>query len=447
MNARFPARPHALNTLFDGLGDVVCPSSCDLVVLGGHLGERQLREAIARSVGRHPNLCRPLGGGAVDPALPIDLRWHRLPDDRARRVDAHLLGELWREPLDPAGRPVRFHVTETPTRTYLHTVHTHVFADATACYTLTGEIADAYADPAATPRPPVGPAPRLSDVTPARARLGHTLRGARQTARDLAAPAGGLALAARQTPGPRRLTRLCLEADETSQLRAAARARGASIHALFQLAFLRAARDFNGRRGVSHPGLRLWDFFSLRPLLERGAASYDCLALVYPVELDGRLGDDEVLARCTDSVRRMRDGELLDHAFRFDALMRLTPRAGFMPLWRALFKSNVVFTNPGVCPSPLWRFGDVPVLDYVTFPQLFAPADVMFIFSTFRDRLRVLVIHDEDAFGGALGPELLAPFLERLGSIAGVPLDPARAREGFVASWLPAPAVPLRRSA
>ena len=115
---------------------------------------------------------------------------------------------------------------------------------------------------------------------------------------------------------------------------------------------------------------------------------------------------------------------------------------GFARLWPALFKSNVFLTNPGVCPSNLPRFGDAAVIDYVTFPQLFAPADVMFVFSTFRDRLRIHVVYDEAAFGGAFRLGLLRPFLAELDAQAGLHLAAAPTRDGFIASWTARPATP-----
>jgi hypothetical protein len=428
---------HALNALFDAFADVVVPNSCDIVVIDGELDRERLREAIATSVARHPVLCRPLAGGEGTP--PLDLRFHLLEDDEPARVDQHLLGLIWNEPLRPTGRPVRFHVTLTPTRSYFQTIHTHVYADASACYLLTMQIAESYAQPharVAVHPAHVAPAELLASVTSRCERAMHHSRGLLQTVRDWRAAPAGLAVPADAPVGRRKLTRLTLTEDQTKRLRAAARARGHSMHAFFQLAFLRAATEYNRRRGVLRPTLRMWDFFSLRPLLDRDSTRYDCLALIYPVMLDARWSDDECLAHCSETVKRMRAGELLSHAARFASLRRIVPRRGFMRVWPSLFKSNVFFTNPGVCPSPLLRFGELDVVDYVTFPQLFDPSDVQFIFSTFRERLRILVVHDEAAFGASLRSELLSAFFRRLGALGEVELEPDAGCEGFVARWL-----------
>jgi len=443
------ARHHALNTLFSRLGTEVSPSSCDLVVLDGHLDLARLRAAARATLARHPILCRPLAPeAAAPPSLPVDLRVHRLDHDRAMAVDAHLERLIWDEPLAPDARPVRFCVTETPRRTYLQTIHTHVYADATACYAITEELARRYASPHADGGE-AGEPPSTAHVdllAPSGKRLLHHARGLARTARDLAARDGSLALARHGRPGPRRLTRLCLSADETAQLLGAARARGHSLHAFFQVAFTRAAAALHRRRGVDRARLRAWDFFSMRPLLERGRPRYDCLALIYPIDLDTRWSDEQILARASERVQRMRDGELGDHAARFESLRGL-PERPFLRLWPRLFKSNVFLTNPGVCPSPLPRFGDVPVRDYVTFPQLFWPADLLFVFSTFRGRLRVLTIRDDAAFGDRFQDELLAPFIETLGALGGLRLSPAAALDGFAARWADADSEPHAVSA
>jgi hypothetical protein len=427
---------HALNALFDAFADVVVPNSCDVVVIDGELDRERLREAIATTVARHPVLCHPLAGGEGTP--PIDLRFHVLEDDEPASVDRHLLGLIWDEPLAPRGRPVRFHVTLTPTRSYFQTIHTHVYADASACYLLTMQIAESYAQPharVAGDPAHVAPAALLASAGSPRERFLHHVRGLLQTLRDWRAVPAGLAVRAGAPVGQRKLTRLTLTEDQTKRLRAAARARGHSMHAFFQLAFLRAATEYNRRRGVLRPTLRMWDFFSLRPLLDRDSTRYDCLALIYPVMLDARWSDDECLTRCSETVKRMRAGELLTHAARFESLRRIVPRRRFMRVWPALFKSNVFFTNPGVCPSPLRRFGELDVVDYVTFPQLFDPSDVQFIFSTFRERLRILVIHDEAAFGTSLRSELLSAFFRRIAGLGEVDLEPDAGCEGFVARW------------
>ena len=423
-------RPHALNALFEALAAGVVPNSCDVVVLAGPLRHDRLRRAIDATLARHPVLR----------ARPYQLHVHHLPDDEPARVDAHLL-DRWRERLAADVAPVRFHVTTTPGRTYFQTIHTHVHADATACYLLTEQIAASYGADGHRPDDAAASPPPGDRALARRGGLSDHDRGAAQTVRDLGTRFAGVAAARATRPGRRRLARAVIGPPDAARLRQAARARGCSLHAFFQLALLRTATARNRRYGVERARLRYWDFFSMRPLRDDAAPPYDNLALVYPVELDARWSDDEVLARCGRTIEQLRDGGILAHAARFDALLAvfgpLLPRRWFARLWPALFKSNVLLTNPGVCPSALPRFGDTAVLDYVTFPQLFPPAQLLLVFSTFRDGLRVLAVYDEDALGAGFHDELFAPLVRALGDLAGLDLSAISTTGDFVASWAP----------
>lgn len=439
---------HALNALFDRLGHAVSPNSCDIVVLDGHLDVARLRAAITDTTARHPILARPLDPRLGSTAPPPELRVQRLDHDDPPRVDAQLERLIWDEPLAPSQAPLRFVLTETPRRSYLSTLHTHVYADATACYTLTDELARRYSGDTLPPAPSPPTTLRPSAMTTSE-RLRRAARGLRLTARDLTARDGRLPLTPHAAPGRRRLSRVELTVEQTQQLLAAARERRGSLHALFQLAFARAAGQLQARRGLRPSPLRVWDFFSLRPQLERGGASYDCLALVYPIVLDPTASDAALIARAGDDVRRMRAGALDDHAARFQSLMQLLPGRQLMRAWPRLFGSSVFLTNPGVCPSSLPRFGDVAVRDYVTFPQLFAPADLLLVFSTFRGRLRILSIRDELAFGETFHEELMVPFLTSLDGLGGGGgVVPRASVDGFMAGWSGKPSVErMRKSA
>lgn len=435
---------HTLNRFYEALGGAIDPSSHDLVVIDGHLDPRRLREAVELTRSLHPRLLRRLDE-RPGPADAVQIRHYRLPDDDPRAIDAHLHRLLWTEPLAPSGPPIRYHVTETPRRTYLQTVHTHVYADATACYALTDDLANVYEGRRLAERP--APPTRIHCGWNSAERLRSISAGLTQMLGELTTGGSGLMRPAFQgrRPGPRRFARVGLSRRETEQLRAAARSHGCSLHGFFQLSLLRAAEAYDQRRGQRRSTLRLWDFFSLRPQLGADDHLYDCLAILYPIMLDARWSDQHVLAEGRAHIRRLRQGEMLAHSARMSALLDALPIWAFSHLWRHQFNSDVIITNPGICPSTLPRFGDAPVIDYVTFPQLFLPARLMMIFSTFRDQLRIVVIYDEDSFPGA-PTEVLGPFLDKLSSLGG--LAPLRAVPGFVASWQRhSPAATQRRSA
>jgi len=447
-----------LNLLYHMLSSRVDPNSCDVVILDGHLDHGVLKQAIARALRCHPQLSSHVvhrGGKSfwrVPPdELPIDFRVQPLPKDTPGAVDAALVANIWNEPLPIAsGRPIRFHLIETPRRSYLQTIHTHLYADATSCYTLTDHVAESYAaivDGRPWQQGPVDVEDRgvralLTRRLSTRERLMGKLGGAMLSLPDFLSEDGGLALP-EGPPGPRAFARAVLDPRRTSGLVAAARERKSTLHSLVKLAFLRAADRFNRtRRGASRP-LRVWDFFSLRQLAPPQAAGlYDCLAIIYPVTMDPRWSDTEALAAFKDQLQRLRGGEVIAHVERlqwlFDVFGPALPLEWLATAWPHIFKSNVFLTNPGVCPSRLEAFGGVPVVDYVTFPQLFHPARVMFVLSTFRDHLRILAIYDRSSFADDFTTALFEPFLAELGCLSAVDVGAGDPAAGFVASWNPA---------
>ena len=224
------------------------PNSCDIVVLDGQLDHDRLRAAIAR----HPSgagirLLR--GRSRFAPSLPFTAG-RRRRRHRSTPTSSGAASGASRCPRTAA--PVRFHVTETPPRTYLQTIHTHVYADATACYMLTEQIVAGYAhatpDAGSTSRRGAGRSAPTSSATrvATRRRRSRTSAGRRT---DAARPRRRLAgLAARRGPRPAAAAgALPFTPRETERSAAAARARGYSIHAFFQLSFLRAAMDYNRR--------------------------------------------------------------------------------------------------------------------------------------------------------------------------------------------------------
>lgn len=443
-----------INLFYHAMSHRISPNSCDLVVLDGHLDHRTLKRATIRALKRHPQLSsylvtrgRKQFWRVPQDEMPIDFRIRSVPTDDPAVVDASLMANIWGEPLHlDTGRPIRFHLTETPSRSYLQTIHTHVYADATACYTLTDHIAESYAArlagrPFSTAPIDVGDRSARALGTsrpPARARLEHILRGARLNVPDLLARDGGLAVP-EGAPGPRAFSRIVLEPQQTQGLIAAARRRGSTLHNLVKLAFLRTAEHFNRDRGSPSRRLRVWDFFSLRAMAPQETADlYDCLAIIYPVDMDTAWSDEEALRAFKAQVQALRAGGAVAHAERFWWLFRVLgaalPAEWLESGWPRLFKSNVFLTNPGVCPSRLEAIGGVPVIDYITFPQLFPPAKVMFVISTFRDRLRILAIYDRAAFDGSFEDALFAPFLLELQRVSGIDLASAPL-PGFIAAW------------
>lgn len=427
----------ALNRVYQTIGSVLDVNSCDVLTLDGRLDTSLLREAARRALAKHPPMTahlvqRPWRGDlwrVPDEELPVDLRLHRLETTDPKAIDDHLMGNIWDEPLPLyTGRPVRFHLTETPRRSYLQVIHTHTYADARSCFRIVHDVATAYtALEAGEPFDdrPIDLTDRSleglfgADLT-RREKAKYYSRALWLNAKDLLTPDRGLALPA-GPPGPRRIHPHVFTPECTAHMVRCGRAWGSSLHGLLRLAYLRAGEAFNRERGKATRKLRIWDLFSLRRMLRESADDvYDSLVVPFPVDLDSRWSDAEALREASAQVRQLRDGDAYAHAYRLHLLFLLA--APVLPeRWLELgresqTRSNVYFTNPGVYPYELEAFGSVAIEDYYTFPQLFPPGKVLFIFTTFRGSLRIHALHDTTAFPDGF-EVLLDPFLEELDRI------------------------------
>ena len=63
-----------------------------------------------------------------------------------------------------------------------------------------------------------------------------------------------------------------------------------------------------------------------------------------------------------------------------------------------MYRKNVIITNPGIIDLGHTRFGNVEIVDFFSFPQLFPPGRMMIIFNTFADKLRATIVYDVKRF-------------------------------------------------
>jgi hypothetical protein len=65
---------------------------------------------------------------------------------------------------------------------------------------------------------------------------------------------------------------------------------------------------------------------------------------------------------------------------------------------RVVAKTELIITNPGIIDLGHTRFGNVEIVDFFSFPQLFPPGRMMIVINTFADELRATVVYDVKCF-------------------------------------------------
>ncbi|MES2325420.1 MAG: hypothetical protein V4633_24460 [Pseudomonadota bacterium] len=417
-----------LNMVFVNLSHVTCTNSCDSLELEGEPDRGLLRQAL--------NACASRRLAMRSRVKRFFLRFMLVETDAAPEVplqviarpgegtlDALLpdmLAQVWSRPLDLAhAPPLRAVLWVCAGRSFLQLICSHVWSDAQAGYQLTRDLADTYQALAAARTCPPGPELGVAAAPPSAGlrwwqRLRYLASAACEIAGDMLHQ--DLLWPVKPVPrGPTGMDKRAMPDAWLQRLKLAAKAQGASVHALLLTALVRASADAAGRAGV----FRYTDSYSLRPAYGAGSERlYDALMVPYNLRLDSRRSDRQLLADIADRISGLRAGGVMVDYYRqviFDVCSRFLPRR-LATLWagRAIAKSNILISNPGPIPFALDSFGPHRVADYFSYPQLFPPGRALLLFSTFRNVPRLIVMFDTHAFPEGIEQGLIAPYLRQL---------------------------------
>lgn len=402
---------HPAQRTFLHLDRLVNTNSCDVAVVRGRVDPEALREAIVAALARHPLANATLRGdrwAVAEAPLPVDLRVEALDDDdRAAALD-HVARHTWRERIDlTRSRPVRFLLLHTPTRSWVCAIGPHATTDARAGARLIHDIAaaaTALAEGRAPDRSPIDTPDRSLGLWFGRLGLAERLRlylaGARSILRDVITPGAGLG-AADAPPAEPRVALRDLGAERLAAVRAAATARGVTLHALVVLALARARARREAGGPLAGTPLRFADLVSLRPYADAPVDDlWDTLVVPHVLTVPGTdpAALDAVRARL-DALKAGAVREELARLVIYDALARVVPvRWAARLVFRLVTRTNLVLTNPGVIPYPVDRLGTLEVEDVFSFPRPIPPGRLVLSLTTFRGRLRLVVLHDPAAF-------------------------------------------------
>lgn len=433
----YPLPAHSLFYLYQLL-TLENLNSCELLELEGRLDHERLRAALLQALARHPVLnsrIKPRFMRAFDcevapEPLPLDVRIAQCETDEPAAVHQLLLANVWQESSDvTAGRPVRFHLLETPTRSYLQIITVRLYNDARAGYRLAHDIAESYTalefgkpyDTTPIEVEDRSTAALFTKHLPLRKRVRHAVGAVKLMAMDVLRPDVSMPLP--DTPrGEQDFAKVDFGAELLEGLRRRAKQEKVTVHAMLALALFQVWRA-SAPEKVGRRWLRILDNFSLRHLTRENTDElYETLVVPYSVRLPTSGTDREVLTAMVEQLNHWKSGEILSELYRvrlYTALARFSPlRLSSELITRYVAKSNIVMSNPGPVPFPLERFGSVPIADFINFSQLFPPSRVMLIFSTFRGRLRALVVWDRNAYPDGPERELIAPLRARLAELA-----------------------------
>lgn len=430
----------AVNRMFLFLSGLLNGNSCDLVELAGFLDEQRLRQAIDVVLAKHPPLNSRLRRHWLDYAweeadepLPVDFQIHRYQGDPAG-LHQHLMDLVWRQPpLDLyAGRPIRFHLTETDQGSVLQIISSHVWHDARAGHRLVADIANAYTA-LSEGREPDAQVLDVADRDSTRLFAGrlpkphyyYWLQAARSIVSEFLAPDKSMGFR-----GPRGQSdvRLVDFGEELmTRLRKSAKAAGVTLHTLLNVALLRTCQRQRRNTGLPADGTyRLLDMYSLRSFSRQNVNHlYDCMVMPFSVRQSLDVGDAELAMGIARQLGELKRGEIMVELFRqrlYSLSAALLPkRLATAMVAQYVHKGGVSNTNPGRIRYTIEHFGEVGVREYYSFSQVFPPSRLMTQFNIYRGRLRAVVTYDTAAFPGDALDRFLGEFQEKLEELASHP--------------------------
>jgi hypothetical protein len=330
--------------------------------------------------------------------------------------------------------PFRVHLFRNASYSIVQLVTSHVTEDARASYQISHDMARILASLAGAeheaPNRVEAPGPDMDVVLfPGTSRLrwtGHFLKACGAIVRDFAKRDITLPLVRKPrfdgpaAPVRRGLIVRDIEPELFQGLRAAASARGASLHSLLLLAMCRIIWRRDGRAGKT---IRMIDMMTLRGHGGRATENLYEIAVI-PYQLRIRPGSDEdCLSQITQRIEALRKGEYRTELIRYRLTLKLLASVRHLPLllWiiETYVQSRVLVSNPGRIPFDLEEFGGLPVCEFITYPQLFSPGAVMTQFSGFRDRVRLIMIFDPETMDANGGTALFDEFMAELYKMAG----------------------------
>ena len=425
---------NALQLAFYYLGKLVNPNSGELITLAGPLEITALRQAIECAVARHPLLNslpitkygKPHWREPQDP-LPIDIQIRRTGEHKESSILPELLKHLWDEELSPNGRQVKFIYTEGPQRSYLQICAPHAVTDAWSGTRLAADIALAYsaiASGKSWSATPIRPIERhIKDVFLNRfsivQRLGIAYESIRRLIRDVLKPGTGLELDKTVVPAGTQLSITRVPKQILDSTLTQARRHGVTAHALFLLALTRARTEMMPHSAT--PLFRVNDFATLRPFADRDVREvFDVLVVPNQLTIDPAWDDHTALQILSSRLKHQKQRGVFSELFRlslYGQLGRLLPtRLAAKMVFKFINKTDLAVTNPGRVPwqDQLERFGDVAVLDFINFPHLLPPSKAVLIFTTFRDELRIVQLHDPSVLPSGLTQTLVEPLIKHL---------------------------------
>lgn len=409
------------------LSKLMNTQSAELITLRGTVNEERLKQSIHQVCSQHPLITARLEARGrlrpiwrAQPSVYPELRSFHVPIgstgfDQEQEIWRGALPDILREQvwgktvLDPQTEsPVRFVLIWEGEWSHIMIIAPHLCTDAHAGAHLLADLLLAYTQTLSSETKACSNLPYFEEDPLALSHLSRTqvalllFKAITRLFKDLCTRGEGVTDVSHRVPrGQTSLSISPRDPEELSRMLRVAKKSGLTAHLLLTRALIH--REQKKRSKVSNT-LRLADLIALSPMYpkikrDQMLKSFDVFVLPHVVNHDLSESDQQYYQRFSEELKSLKEGEAFAELYRlrfYNFFARLSPiHIVSSVLFRYILKTTTTTTNPGSVRAQLERCGDHEVLDFINFPQLSPPARLGIIYTTFKGRLRLLILHDE----------------------------------------------------
>jgi len=399
---------------FSRLADLVNANCSEILIVGGKVSLSRLNEAIAFEVHRRktlrrlfdiPGKTRQEGIHTISPDIRVIEQ--EVPSHAEAELRALLVANIWKNSV-----PVhRLHGIKTFCITFrnltvIQFVTSHLLSDARAGYKLTADVVDSYN--------------KLSDGMELRAadielwngdlelrlssldHIRYFSTAAIRILRDHGTFERGTTMS-KFVPSERDILKHVFTRNTFALVLRKRTELGVTLHPILVTAAVKAWAIHKFGRNKIEGSYKIADLYSFRRYVSAdNQNAYDTMVIPFFPRIKLREDVTQTILQLQHALDKEKHGRIFAELYRQRlyriANLLLPKKFAIQVALRYIAKTELIITNPGIIDLGHTRFGNVEIVDFFSFPQLFPPGRMMIIFNTFAGKLRATVVYDVKCF-------------------------------------------------
>lgn len=399
---------------FSRLADLVNANCSEILIVGGKVSLSRLNEAIVFEVSRRKTLRRlfdSTGNTGQENRHTISPQIGVIEQEVSSHAEAELrallVANIWENSV-PVHRMhgIKAFCIAFRNLTVLQFVTSHLLSDARAGYELTADVVDSYN--------------KLSDGIKLQAANIESWNGdlelrlssldhiryfsiaAIRILRDFVTFERGTTMS-KFVPSARDILKHVFARNTLALVLRKRMELGVTLHPILLTAAVKAWAIHKFGRDKIEGSYRIADMYSFRRYASSdNQNAYDTMVMPFFPRIKLREDVAQTVLQLQRALDKEKHGRIFAELYRqrlYRIANQVLPKNFAIQLaLRCIAKTELIITNAGTIELGHTRFGNVEIVDFFSFPQLFPPGRMMIIFNTFADELRATIVYDAQRF-------------------------------------------------